>query len=118
MDCGAKEGPKFNTKMSWENLITIVQNNLLNSLSESSTYIQENLYSYLISGIFGEKLFEAQTGDGPSTISATPIFSVKSSDLLRLPKSGDKIIIRSKTYLVNHFREDGEGLIEIYLFLE
>lgn len=104
--------------MSWENLITVAHSNLVNTLSESCTYVQDDLYSYQVSGIFGERFFENQATIGASTISTTPTIGVKKTDLFRMPVDGDKIIIRTKTYLIYETKEDGEGFLELLLHLE
>lgn len=104
--------------MSWENLITLTHTSLVNTFSEVCTYVQEDLYSYQVSGIFGERFFENQSSIGSSTITATPTIGIKMSDLFRMPVEGDKIVIRSKTYLIYETKEDGEGFLELMLHLE
>jgi len=64
--------------------------------------------------IFDNDDVEIQMGEGVAQIMSQPVLTAKSSDFVGI-SDDDLIQIRGVTYYAKNWKDDGSGMIEIYL---
>jgi hypothetical protein len=67
-----------------------------------------------VTGIFEDKDVEVATGEGVAQIVRQPVFTSSSSQFPGIA-DGDAFVTDGIAYLVKNWKDDGSGVIEIYL---
>jgi hypothetical protein len=67
-----------------------------------------------VTGIFEDKDVEVANGEGVATIIRQPMFTSSSSQFPGIA-DGDAFVVGATAYVVKNWKDDGTGVIEIYL---
>lgn len=88
----------------------------LDAFGEPLEYIySDSKDRVMIKGIFGNAYVETPLEDGRMVSDQMPAVDIRISDLSRIPKEDDLVIIRGTRYAVRESREDGEGATKLLL---
>jgi hypothetical protein len=90
----------------------------LNKLLASSDFSEASgdvLYNgVVVEGIFDDEDVEVGMGEGPTEIVAQPMFTGSSDDFVGIADN-DVLTVRGEDFRISNWKDDGTGMIEVYL---
>jgi len=67
-----------------------------------------------VMGIFDDEDVEAQMGEGVAEIIPQPMFTGRTSDFSGIARD-QTMVIQSETFRIKNWKQDGTGMIEVFL---